>query len=409
MTDQPSIRPINPDEFEAFEVVVLHAFGNSPNEEVAEHERSLLEFERTLAAFDGDEIVATAGIYSYEMTVPGRTVPAAGVTWVSVLPTHRRRGLLTSLMRRQLDDVHEAGREPIAALWASEPAIYGRFGYGNASYAYSATVPRGSNHLWPVPGADALRLRVVDGAERIDQTTQVYDHDRARRPGMVALNGAWRERGLFYPEPYRRGATPQRTVVAEAADGEVRGFARYATRPGQEFNHATTVVRELHAIDAPAQAALLRFVLDLDLSAETSFWLRPADDAVLQLLINPRAAKVTRSDGLQVRIVDVAAALAARTYAVPVDVVLDLEDPFCPWNAGRWRLTGDPTGATCSATTDPADLSLSVRALGSVYLGGPTLAALADAGLVSEHTPGAVGELSLALHHEPAPWAPFIF
>src|SRR6187551_1688555 len=121
MSLKPTIRPIEPDEFDAFDRVVQRAFGNTPNDEVIEQERKLLEFDRTLAAFDGDELVATAGIYSYEMTVPGRTVPTAGVTWVSVLPTHRRRGLLTQLMRRQLDDVHEAGREPLAALWASEP------------------------------------------------------------------------------------------------------------------------------------------------------------------------------------------------------------------------------------------------------------------------------------------------
>ena len=130
---------------------------------------------------------------------------------------------------------------------------------------------------------------------------------------------------------------------------------------------------------------------------------------MLQLLIDPRAAAVTRSDGLNVRLVDLPAALAARTYAVPVDVVLEVEDGFCPWNAGRWRLSGDPTGATCEATTDPADVSLGVRELGCVYLGGPTLVALADAGLVREHTAGAVAELSLALHHQPAPWSSFIF
>ena len=409
MSPEPTIRPIETNEFDAFHRVIQHAFGDSQNEEVIAHERELLEFDRTLAAYDGDDLVATAGIYTFEMTVPGRTVPTAGVTWVSVLPTHRRQGLLTRLMRRQLDDVHEAGREPVAALWASEAPIYGRFGYGTASHAYSATVPRQSNRLWPVAGAPDHRIRVVEGDKHIDETVRVYDHDRARRPGMLALRGEWRASRLFYPEAYRRGASPLRTVLAESGDGEVRAYARYATRPGQEFSQATTVVRELHAVDGPAMAAMLGFLVDLDLSAETAFWLRPADDPVLQLLVDMRSAAVKRSDGLNVRLVDVPAALAARTYAVPVDVVLEVEDVFCPWNAGRWRLSGDPTGATCDATTDPADLTLGVRELGSVYLGGPSLAALADAGLVREHTPGAVGELSLALHHEPAPWSPFIF
>ena len=409
MSPQPTIRPIESDEFDRFSRVVEHAFGNSPHDEVSEHERTLLEFERTLAAFDGEELVATAGIYSFEMTVPGRTVPTAGVTWVAVLPSHRRQGILTRLMRRQLDDVHEAGREPVAALWASEPAIYGRFGYGIASYAYGLTVPRPANRLWPVPDAEPLSLRVVEGGEHVDAAMRVYEHDRARRPGMLALHGEWRTRGLFYPEPYRHGATPLRTVLAETKDGEVRAYARYATRPGKDFNQATTVVRELHAMDGPAMAAMLTFLLDQDLTAETTLWLRPADDPALALLVDPRSANPRFGDGLNVRLVDVPAALAARTYAVPVDVVLEVEDPFCPWNAGRWRLSGDPTGASCAATTDPADVSLGVRELGSVYLGGPTLVRLADAGLVGEHTPGAVGELSLAMHHQPAPWSPFIF
>jgi predicted acetyltransferase len=409
MSQQPTIRPIEPEMFGDFSRVLQRAFGDSPNEEISEHDRKFLEFERTLAAFDGSDLVATAGIYSFEMTVPGRTVPTAGVTWVSVLPTHRRRGLLTRLMRRQLDDIHEAGQEPVAALWASEPPIYGRFGYGCASYTYRATVPRRANRLWPVAGSEHIRLRDVDGSEHLDATLRVYDHDRARRPGMLALQGVWRTRGLFFPEAYRHGATPLRTVLAERADGEVRGYTRYASRHGQDFNQATTVVRELHALDGPAMAALLMFLLDHDLSAETSLWLRPADDPVLQLLVDPRSAAVTRNDGLNVRLVDVAAALAARTYAVPVDVVLDVEDDFCPWNAGRWRLSGDATGATCEATTDAADIGLGVRELASAYLGGPTLLGLADAGLVDEHTAGAVAELSLALRHQPAPWNSFIF
>ena len=409
MSLEPTIRPIDRDEFDTFNHVMQHAFGHGPDEKMAAHDLELLELERTLAAFDGSELVATAGIYSFEMTVPGRTVPTAGVTWVSVLPTHRRQGLLTQLMRRQLDDVHEAGREPVAALWASEPSIYGRFGYGIASYAYGLTVPRRANRLWPVPGSEDLRLRVVEAEDHVDAAVRVYDHDRARRPGMLALQGPWRTRGLFFPESMRHGASPLRTVHAETADGEVRAYARYATRPGKDFNEATTVVRELHAMDGPAMAAMLKLMLDQDLTVESTLWLRPADDPVLQQLVDARAAEARRGDGLQVRLVDLPAALAARTYAVPVDVVVEVEDAFCPWNTGRWRVSGDPTGATCAPTKDQADLALGVRELGATYLGGPTLVGLADAGLVREHTAGAVGELSLALHHQPAPWSPFIF
>src|SRR6185503_18593563 len=87
---------------------------------------------RALAAYDGDEPVALTGAYRFDLSIPGGELPCAGVTWVGVIPTHRRRGILRDLMRRELEDVHSWG-EPIAALWASEAAIYGRFGYGHAA------------------------------------------------------------------------------------------------------------------------------------------------------------------------------------------------------------------------------------------------------------------------------------
>lgn len=405
------IRPAEPDEFGALARVVEYAFGEPPDEESAQHERELLEFDRTLAAFDGDTIVACAAAYSLDMTVPGGAVPAAGVTWVGVLPTHRRRGLLTALMRRQLDDVRARGTEPIAALWASESAIYGRFGYGVASLAVSLTVPRSSNQLRPgVDRDDGLCLRIVEPADAIALVLPVYEHDRARRPGMFALSQKLQELRNFVPERAREGASPLRVVLAEDDHG-VRAYARYLTKatwsPGGPT--ATVIVRELHGRDPAALAAVWAYLLDIDLSAQTETRLRPPDEPLLGMLVDFRRAQPTLSDALYVRIMDVGAALAARTYATPVDVVVEVRDGFCPWNVGRWRLVGDATGARCERTEDTADIGLDVRELGATYLGGTSLQGLADAGLVTERSAGAVRELSAALRHEPAPWCPIVF
>lgn len=404
------IRPATTAEFAGLARVIEHAFGEAPDEETAAHERELLEFDRTLAAFDGDAIVASAAAYSYDMTVPGGSVPTAGVTWVSVLPTYRRRGILTALMRRQLDDIKKAGREPIAALWASEPAIYGRFGYGAASVSVGLTVPRSANRLRAVAGTDGLRVRLVEPAESVPLVLPVYDHERGRRPGMFALSDKLQQMRNYVPERAREGASPVRVVLVED-DADVRAYARYMTKShwADGGPDSTVVVREVEGRDPAALATVWAYLLDIDLSARVEIRNRPVDDALLGLLVELRRAQPTLGDGIYVRIMDVGAALAARTYATPVDVVLEVRDDFCPWNAGRWRLVGDATGARCDRTEDAADVALDVREVGAAYLGGTSLHGLADAGLVTEHSPGAVRELSAALRHEPAPWCPIVF
>ncbi len=404
------IRPAAPDEFPALSRVIEYAFGEAPDEESAAHEKELLEFDRTLSAFDGDAIVASAAAYSYDMTVPGGSVPTAGVTWVSVLPTHRRRGILTALMRRQLDDIRAAGREPIAALWASEPAIYGRFGYGAASGSVSLTIPRSANRLRAVPGADALRVRLVELAESVPLVLPVFDHERGRRPGMFALSDKLQQMRIYLPPRDREGVSPLRVVLVEDDEG-VRAYARYLTKSHWSSGgpESTVVVREVQGRDAAALATVWAYLLDIDLSAHIEIRNRPVDDPLLGMLVDPRRARPTLGDGLYVRIIDVGAALSARTYATPVDAVLEVRDDFCPWNTGRWRLVGDATGGRCERTEDAADVTLDVREVGATYLGGTSLHGLADAGLVTEHSPGAVRELSAGLRHEPAPWCPIVF
>lgn len=404
------IRPITTDEFDAFAEIPQHAFSHTADQEEQDFERSLLEFDRTLAAIDGTDLVASAAAFTYEMTVPGGTIPTAGISWVAVLPSHRRLGILSSLMRRQIDDIRVAGSESVAILWASEAPIYGRFGYGLATSTLSMTVQRSANALRPVAGGDGLRVRFVEPEDSLDLVAPVYDHDRARRPGMIARTGPWSRPPIFIPASRRGSSSPLRTVLIDGPDG-VRGYARYVTSSVwvNSIPQGKTEVRELHGIDPAARWALWRHVTDLDLSGETVVSGRPPDEALLSMLVNPRAAAPRWTDALYVRLVEVGAAMSSRTYGAPVDVVIEVADEFCPWNAGRWHLRGDATGADCQRTDAAADLGLAARELGATYLGGTSLVTLADAGLVDELTPGAVAELSLALRHEPAPWSTFVF
>ncbi|AKJ13178.1 hypothetical protein ABB07_25045 [Streptomyces incarnatus] len=391
--------------------VLYRAFGASaaPPEE-RELDRSLTEFDRSLAAWDGAEIVGAAGAFSFRMTVPGGApVPAAGVTMVGVAATHRRRGVLTSMMRRQLDDVRELG-EPLAVLTASEPAIYGRFGYGAATFRTSAEIDTGRVTLSLPPGVDDVRLRYAAPADVLDACEAVYAALVPLRPGMLARRPGWERAGLLDPESERGGASALQCVVAER-DGEVTGYARFSTKIGWgESGHDGTVnLKDLAALDPVTEAALWRFLFGIDLMTTLSVGSRPVDDAWRYLVSDTRRCRPRLRDDAYVRLVDVGAALAARTYQAPVDVVLEVADGFCPWNAGRWRLTGDTKGASCERTSDAAELSLSVRELGASYLGGVTLLSLAAAGRVRELRPGALTEASVAFGSPVAPWLPHGF
>lgn len=405
------LRVLRQDEWDRWYDVLLRAFGGVPE---AEEERrqwhAVTEFPRSLAAWDGDECVGTAGSFSFRLTVPGGApVPAAGVTMVSVAATHRRRGLLTAMMRRQLDDVRAWG-EPLAVLTASEPAIYGRFGYGAATFALSARVDTVRVGLTLPPGADGIRVRYADPAKALEDCERVYARTVPLRPGMIARLPGWEHVGLLDPADRRGGASPLQCVLAER-DGETVGYARFAVKPqwGPAGADGEVVVREVTSPDPAAYAALWRFLFGLDLTSSLSVTGRPVDDPLRSLVTDVRRCALRERDALFVRLVDVGAALAARTYLAPVDVVLDVEDSFCPWNSGRWRLSGDAEGAVCEPSRDAPDLALTVRELGAAYLGGVSLAALAGAGRVRELREGALREASAAFGSTVAPWLPHGF
>jgi len=422
--DPYPIRPVSSDEFDGFHAVDMHAFNSSPlTGEDRERDVARIEFDRTLAAFDGPVQVGTAGAYSFQLTVPGsRTLPAAGVTWVAVLPSHRRRGVLTSLMRRQLADIRERG-EPVAVLWASEATIYPRYGYGRAMWHADLTLYRGEGALArQVPVDGGLRLRIAEPAAVRPELAKVYEAVLASRPGFIARNEAWWQSAVFDPVDERQGASPLHCVLAED-DGGPRGYALYSGVNSWDAETAlpdgVVTVRELVCADPAASASVSADLLGRDLITEFRLRRRPVDDPLLYQLADPRRARPRLKDALWARIIDVPGALAGRRYSAPVDTVIDVRDNLVPSNAGRWRLTtaepaaADRNGleASCvpAAASAPADLALDIAELGAAYLGGTPLGALAGAGLVAEQRAGAVRKLSAAMSWDPAPWCPIRF
>jgi predicted acetyltransferase len=312
-------------------------------------------------------------------------------------------------MRHQLDDFRDRG-EAVAALTASEPAIYGRFGYGIASKQLHGLVDT-TRARFPRPaGAERIRFRLVSPAEGLAACEAVYARLVPSRPGLLERRPGWETRVTLDPPGGRDGAGPLHCLLAEV-DGEVRGYARYAVTG--EWDQAgadeTVRLRDVEALDPVTYAALWNFLADIDLTSKIQFFNRPADDPLQHLVSDIRRCRLGYRDGLHIRLVDVGAALAARTYTGPVDVVLEVEDGFCPANSGRWRLSGDAKGAVCERTTDPAELSLDVRELGAAYLGGFALSAMAGAGLVRESRPGALTEASTAFRGDVEPWLPHGF
>lgn len=403
------LRVLRPSEWNEWFQCLELAFGGVPEPpEQRALEESLTEHERSVGIWDGADVVATSGAFSFQVTVPGGAlVPAAGVTMVSVAATHRRRGLLTSMMRRQLDDVRALG-EPIAVLTASEPAIYGRYGYGAATRQMSLSIDTGRVRLTVPDGTDEVGLRYAKPEEAVAACESVYARLVAGRPGTPAHGPGWERKSLTDPSSGGQSSSALQCVLAER-DGEVVGFTTYHNNPDWDTSgpKGRITVSDLAALDPAAYAALWRFLFGIDLTTTVEARNRPVDDAVLHLVSDVRRCGIRLRDSLYVRLVDLGAALEARTYRAPVDVVFEVADAFCPWNEGRWRLTADAKGgASCKRTEDPADLALSVRELGSAYLGGESLISLAGAGRVRELRADALAEASSAFTSDVAPWLP---
>ena len=392
------------DELRAALAVGEAAFASELRDDVFERAREDLQLERVLAAYDGGRPVAVSAAYSFELTIPGKTVPAAGVTWVGVLPSHRRRGILTEFMRRHLDDAHER-REPVAILWASEAPIYGRFGYGMA--APNVSIDADAPYVEFLGDSDpGAVVRLVEAAGALDLFPEVYERIGRERPGMLARTRGWWERNrLADPEHARDGASPLFHALLEL-DGRPEAYAAYRVKSEWNVNvpAGEVRVREAMATSPRATRALWRFLFNIDLAPRVKAHVSDPAVPLALMVTDVRRLRLTLGDGLWLRLVDADAALGARSFASDGSVVLEVRDELCPRNAGRWRI-----GEETQRTDDPADLELDVADLAAAYLGGFSFARLAAAGRVDERTPGAL-ERADALFRTPLPpFCPEVF
>ncbi|GAC1517383.1 MAG: GNAT family N-acetyltransferase [Acidimicrobiales bacterium] len=386
------IRPVADDEFPAYTWTVQTAFGHHATEAETAGWRSITEIDRTLCVAEDGQIVATAGAFTFALSTPGgMSTPAAGVTAVGVLPTHRRRGLLRSLMARQLDDVVRAG-EALAILTASESIIYGRFGYGVAtSHASLAIDPRRSAYATPLE--DAGRMEVLDDDSAARTVPSIHDRARRDQPGDVARSDAWWALQMSDPEWLRPGRPQKFWGLHRSASGEPDGYVSYRVAASWQdrLPGAEVEVLSLVGLDAAAELALWRFVLDLDLAGRVVAPSRPTDEFVRWRLADPRQLRVTAwSDHVWARMVDVPQALTARGYDEEDEIVMEVRDGFRPQSGGTFLLRTALSGADCTRTTRAPDLSIDVADLSAAYLGGSRLALLAGGGRVAEHRAGAL-------------------
>jgi predicted acetyltransferase len=412
-TPRYPIRTASPENVRSFLAPLVVAFGEELTDAEFDEWRHTIEPDRVIAAFDGEAPVATAGAFTFRLTVPGGEVGAAGVTAVGVEPGHRRQGILRSLMRHQLDDVRARG-EPVAILWASESAIYQRFGYGLGTLKGSFEIER-SRTAWLRPWKPEGRMRLVDEAEALATFPPVYEAMRAVTPGaLTRTEDWWRWAILRDPEHSRRGAGPKYRYLYEA-DGVAEGYAIYRTKGewDERGPKGQVIVAEAVALTTRAERAVWSFLFGVDLTLTTKAGRVPVPNPLLLELADPRALGMTIGDGIWVRLVDLPAALAARRYGAAGTLVLEVADAFCPWNAGRWRLvaTGE-TGtavATVERTGEPADLAVDVADLAAAYLGAFRLTDLARAGRVEELVPGALRRADALFASDRAPWCVTMF
>jgi predicted acetyltransferase len=387
-------------EWRAAMLMTTSVFGDEPRDEDFERHMKMLVRERFWTAYDGNVPVGTAADFPFTLTVPGGELRAGGVTWVAVLPSHRRQGVLRHLMRRELEDIHERG-EPLAILWASEAAIYGRFGYGLAAphFEMDADCSRFAFRNDPGPQGKVRMLSLEDAVEPV---MQVYERVRPTVPGFIARSRDWwTSYRLADPEQWRRSASPKYVALLEL-DGKPAGYAIYRVKSEWEAGFPKGAVRVVEALAAStaAEREVWRFLFGIDLTIRVDSRLDPASPLFL-MVVDARSLNLRASEGLWLRIVDVEGALKGRSLASDDGVVLELRDEFCPWNAGRWRV-----GREVARTDDDADLELDVADLASTYLGAFSFTRLATADRVRELKDGALERADALFRTSRPPYCP---
>ena len=380
----------------AFLRTMALGFGRAMSDEEMPIAARPLRAARSLAAFDGDEIVGTAVVYPMEMNIPeGRSAPTAVVANVTVLPTHRRRGILTRMMDTHLREAHSSG-DVFAMLGASESIIYGRFGYGIASLIEAWSIDRRHTQLAYAPESPG-RLRFIDKDDAMELLPSVAIRVCTDRPAFVPLHSDHWSEILADFEHERRDGSAFNFVVYEEG-GQIDGYVIYRLRGD------TVGVVDLMAGSDGAHAALWRFCFGIDLRTTIECDDRPVDDPLPWMLADPRRLQRTLRDGMWLRLLDVQRALEARTYAREGRIVLEVRDEFCPWNEGRYELEGGAEGANCKPSTAEPDIILSAADLAAAYLDGVSFSTLEHASRAEVASPEAVQLADAMFRTRRKPW-----
>ncbi len=392
------IKHVTKEEHRQYAVAIGRGFGEHLHEDRYAFIRRSDETGFPIGAVENGQFLGGSIVFPLEMTIPGKArLPTAVVSGVSVQPTHRRRGILNMMMDVHLKEAHERG-EILSCLGASESVIYGRFGYGIATQSEDWTIERPHTAFAFSPEIKG-RIRFVEKEEARKTFPDVVHRAYVERPGYVRLNDPHWDEFLEDPERYRGSATAFFHAVYED-EGRVDGYVNY------RIQDDTLRINDLISVTRSAHAALWQFCFGVDLIHKTQTWRRAPDDPLLWMLANPRRLQRSVRDEMWLRLIDVGAALNARRYAVDDSLIIEVQDTFCPWNTGRYQLSGSPEGAECKPTTKKADIVLPAADLAAVYLGGVALRTLAYANRVEERTKGAVNRLDAMFWTAQKPWWP---
>ena len=396
------LRPITEDEHAHWSTLIGRAFGADNSEENIAAWLKLTELDRTIAAFDGGEIVGTAGAFTFEMALPGgATLPAAGVTAVSVRSTHRRQGVLTRMMAHQLDDV-ASRNEPIATLTASETPIYGRFGYGLGTQWWGWSMEKDSVRL-TAPSTATGRMRLLEKDDAAKVLPGIRDRIWRRHPGEMQWTQAWWDDFFLDQKEHRDGASERRYAIHESESGEADGYVAYRAKPKWEngLPVGSANIVHLYGFDDEIEAALFEYLLALDLTKNINGWDRPVDEPLRWRMADYRRMKVSQvGDHLWVRILDVERSLTARELSADDRLVIEVHDGFRPQTSGGYVVS---PGA-CTRTDEKPDLIMDIRDLGALYLGGISATTLKRAGRVHARTANAASRADRMFASSQTPW-----
>jgi predicted acetyltransferase len=401
-----TVRSVGADEDQrlAFARAVSHHFFEDESDDALRAWLPVLEDTRSFVASEDERVVGNWGAFQVDISVPGGgLLPCSGITAVGVSQTHRRRGLLRGLMTAGLDDAVERG-QPVAALYASESAIYPRFGFGvsapSVGYRIDTTDLRFRD---PVDPAMVVDLDADDG---VAQAQAVYELVRRRRGGGVGrVPGQW-DLSLVSDLPSQRdGASSKRRVHVPG-----RGYAVYRVRDRFEdvLPDGEVLLGELVAADPEAEQALWQHLASVDLTTSVRAWHRPPDDALPLQVEDRLRLRATAGPPLYTRILDVLRCLGSRTSGVSDGLVIEVHDADRD-QSGTYRWDVSPEGAACSRTDAPPDVTLSVETLAACWLGGTSPSHLRAARRLEQHTPGAVERLDRMTAVPLAPWTPWEF